>query len=100
VLADAVVSFPGTARKSFRATGKGFNICMRKTQERPAPNDSRFATPIAVFNCGTPWRCSLVRPITLSGEALTSMDHYAEGLGIYVVDGLADVGENGSQPNN
>jgi hypothetical protein len=33
-------------------------------------------------------------------KTLTSMDHSAEGLGNYVVDDLADAGENGSQPNN
>lgn len=34
-----------------------------------------------VFDRDTPSRCSLVRPVTLCGETLTSMDHYAEGPG-------------------
>ncbi|MGB6190963.1 MAG: hypothetical protein WBF42_00720 [Terracidiphilus sp.] len=34
----------------------------------------------------------------LSGETMTSMDHYAETRGIYEVGDLADAGENDSQP--
>jgi len=73
---------------------------MQKTQEALAQSGFRSWHTHRVFDYGTLSWHSLVRSVALGGRTLTSMDHYAEGLGIYVGNDLADVGKNGSQPNN
>ena len=65
----------------FEPREKTFSFCMQKTQEAPASKRFKIRHTYRVFGCETPTRCNLVRRITLNGETLTSMDHYAEGPG-------------------
>jgi len=57
---------------SLPVCGKPRGVCPRRFKIRHT---------YRVFDCGMSKPCSLVRPFTLSGETLTSMDHYAEGPG-------------------
>jgi hypothetical protein len=68
--ANAVASFPAACAKIVSSRAGNLHILYAENPGAPAPDDSRFATPIASSTAARHRVAVWSRPITMSGETI------------------------------